>query len=156
MGMSLFWGGKTMGKKKREVDDRFKRFGTVSFASITKVNDFVSHLDEGKVTGTRCKDCGKVFFPPRADCYKCLASNMEWFDVSGTGKLVSYSKLEYAPVGFDGDLPYCIALLDYKDYKVFGRLASDLSPEDIAVGMDMKTMVNELPNGQVSYVFEKA
>ena len=145
-----------MGKKKKEVDDRFKRFGTVSFASITKVNDFVSHLDEGKVMGTRCKDCGKVFFPPRADCYKCLTSNMEWFDVSGTGKLVSYSKLEYAPVGFDDDLPYCIALLDYGDYKVFGRLASDLSPEDIAVGMDMKTVVNELPNGQVNYVFEKA
>ncbi len=145
-----------MPKKKREVDDRFKRFGTISFASITKVNDFVSHLDEGKVTGTRCKDCGKVFFPPRADCYRCLTSNMEWFDVSGTGKLVSYSKLEYAPVGFDGDLPYCIALLDYGDYKVFGRLAGDLSPEDIAVGMDMKTVVNELPNGQVNYVFEKA
>ena len=145
-----------MGKKKKEVDDRFKRFGTVSFASITKVNDFVSHLDEGKVTGTRCKDCGEVFFPPRADCYKCLTSNMEWFDVSGTGKLVSYSKLEYAPVGFDDDLPYCIALLDYGDYKVFGRLASDLPSEDIAVGMDMKTVVNELPNGQVNYVFEKA
>ena len=145
-----------MGKKKREVDDRFKKFGTVSFASITKVNDFVSHLDEGRVTGTRCKDCGEVFFPPRADCYKCLTSNMEWFDVSGTGKLISYSKLEYAPVGFDGDLPYCIALLDYGDYKVFGRLASDLPPEDIAVGMDMKTVVNELPNGQINYVFEKA
>ena len=145
-----------MGKKKREVDDRFKKFGTVSFASITKVNDFVSHLDEGRVTGTRCKDCGEVFFPPRADCYKCLTSNMEWFDVSGTGKLISYSKLEYAPVGFDGDLPYCIALLDYGDYKVFGRIVSDLPPEDIAVGMDMKTVVNELPNGQVNYVFEKA
>ena len=59
-------------------------------------------------------------------------------------------------MGFDGDLPYCIALLDYGDYKVFGRLASDLPPEDIAVGMDMKTVVNELPNGQVNYVFEKA
>ena len=142
--------------KKREVDDRFKKFGTVSFASITKVNDFVSHLDEGKVTGTRCKDCGALFFPPRADCYKCLTSNMEWFDVSGTGKLVSYSKLEYAPVGFEGDLPYCIALLDYGDYKVFGRLANDLSPEGVEVGMDMKTVVNTLPNGQVNYVFEKA
>ena len=145
-----------MGKKKREVDDRFKKFGTVSFASITKVNDFVSNLDEGRITGTRCKDCGEVFFPPRADCYKCLTSNMEWFDVSGTGKLVSYSKLEYAPVGFDGDLPYCIALLDYGDYKVFGRLAGDLSPEGVEVGMDMKTVVNTLPNGQVNYVFEKA
>jgi uncharacterized OB-fold protein len=142
--------------KKREVDDRFKRFGTVSFASTTKVNDFVSHLDEGKVTGTRCKDCGTVFFPPRADCYKCLTSNMEWFDVTGTGKLVSYSKLEYAPVGFEGDLPYCIALLDYGDYKIFGRLAGDLPQEEVEVGMNMKTVVNELPNGQVNYVFEKA
>ena len=142
--------------KKREVDDRFKKFGTVSFASITKVNDFVSYLDEGKVTGTKCKDCGAMFFPPRADCYKCLTSNMEWFDVSGTGKLVSYSKLEYAPVGFDDDLPYCIALLDYGDYKIFGRLAGDLSPEEVEVGMDMKTVVNTLPNGQVNYVFEKA
>ena len=142
--------------EKREVDDRFKKFGTVSFASITKVNDFVSHLDEDRITGTRCKDCGKVFFPPRADCYKCLTSNMEWFDVSGTGRLVSYSKLEYAPVGFDDDLPYCIALLDYGDYKVFGRLANDLPQEEVEVGMEMKTVVNTLPNGQVNYVFEKA
>jgi uncharacterized OB-fold protein len=142
--------------KKREVDDRFKKFGTVSFASITKVNDFVSHLEEGRVTGTRCKDCGEVFFPPRADCYKCLTSNMKWFDISGTGKLVSYSKLEYAPVGFDGDLPYCIALLDYGDYKVFGRLAGDLPQEEVEVGMDMKTVVNTLPNGQLNYVFKKA
>jgi uncharacterized OB-fold protein len=81
---------------------------------------------------------------------------MEWFDISGTGRLVSYSKLEYAPVGFDGDLPYCIALLDYGDYKVFGRLANDLSPEGVEVGMAMKTVVNTLPNGQVNYVFEKA
>ncbi|MBN1832685.1 MAG: Zn-ribbon domain-containing OB-fold protein [Deltaproteobacteria bacterium] len=142
--------------KKREIDDRFKRFGTVSFTSTTKVNDFISHLDEGKVAGTKCKDCGAVFFPPRADCYKCLTSDMEWFDVSGTGKLVSYSKLEYAPVGFEGDLPYCIALLDYGDYKVFGRLAGDLTPEGVEVGMEMKTVVNTLPNGQVNYVFEKA
>ena len=142
--------------KKREIDDRFKKFGTVSFASITKVNDFVSYLDEGKVTGTRCKDCGAMFFPPRADCYKCLTSNMEWFDVSGTGKLVSYSKLEYAPVGFGDDLPYAIALLDYGEYKVFGRIAGDLPEDEISVGMDMKTVVNKLPNGQMNYVFQKA
>ncbi|UCF57706.1 MAG: Zn-ribbon domain-containing OB-fold protein [Deltaproteobacteria bacterium] len=144
-----------MGKKK-EVDDRFKKFGTVSFTSITKVNDFIDYLDQGKVMGSRCKDCGLVFFPPRADCYQCLASNMEWFEVAGTGKLVSYSKLEYAPVGFGDDLPYCIALLDYGDYKVFGRIASNVLEEEIKVGMEMKTVVNELPNGQLNYVFKKA
>ena len=144
-----------MGKKK-EVDDRFKKFGTVSFTSISKVNDFVDYMEKGKVMYTRCKDCGLVFFPPRADCYQCLTSNMEWFEVSGNGKLISYSKLEYAPVGFGDDLPYSIALLDYGDYKVFGRIASDIPDEKIQVGMEMKTEVNNLPNGQLNYVFQKA
>ncbi len=145
-----------MGKKKKEVDDRFKKFGTVSFTSITKVNDFIDYLEKGKVMASKCKDCGLVFFPPRADCYQCLTSNMEWIEVSGTGKLVSYSKLEFAPVGFGDDLPYAIALLDYGDYKVFGRIADGVPEEEIAVGMDMKTVANELPNGQLNYVFQKA
>ena len=142
--------------KKREVDDRFKKFGTVSFTSITKVNDFVSFLEQGKVMGTKCKDCGLFFFPPRADCYQCLSSNMEWFEVTGTGKLVTYSKLQYAPMGFEDDLPYAIAILDYGNYKIFGRIANDVPDDGIKVGMEMKTISHSLPNGQLNYVFQKA
>ena len=145
-----------MGKKKKEVDDRFKKFGTVSFTSITKINDFIDYLEQGKLMGTRCKGCGILFFPPRADCYKCLSSDMEWVEVSGTGKLATYSKLEYAPIGFGDDLPYAIAVLDYGDYKVFGRIAGDVPQVEIKVGMQMKAVVNTLPNGQLNYVFEKA
>jgi uncharacterized OB-fold protein len=141
---------------KKEVDDRFKKFGTVSFTAITKTNDFVGNLEQGKITGTRCKKCGLKFFPPRADCYKCLSSEVEWFEVSGTGKLAAYSKLQYGPMGFEGDLPYCIAVLDYGEYKVFGRIAKDLPDEEIKIGMTMKTVANTLPNGQLNYVFQKA
>ena len=141
---------------KKEGDNRFKKFGTVSFTSLTKVNDFITNMEDGRVTGTKCKACGKMFFPPRADCYSCLKSEMEWFPVSGTGKLVTYSKLQYAPVGFECDLPYAIALLDYGTYKVLGRLASDVPEEEVKVGMEMKTEVNRLPNGQINYVFRKA
>jgi len=141
---------------KKETDDRFKKFGTVAFTAITKTNDFVDYLEAGRVMGTRCKSCGLVFFPPRADCYQCLSSDMEWFEVSGKGKLVSYSRLQYGPVGFEADLPYCIALLDYGDYKVFGRIAPDLPENEIAVGLEMKTVANRLANGQLNYVFQKA
>ena len=144
-----------MGNKK-EVDERFKKFGTVSFTSLTKTNDFITYLEEGKIMGTRCRVCGMTFFPPRADCYNCLSSDMEWFPVSGKGKLASFSKLKYAPVGFEGDLPYTIALLDYGSYKVFGRLAPDVPEEEIRVGMEMKAAVNHLPNGQINFVFRKA
>ena len=140
----------------KEVDDRFKKFGTVSFTAITRINDFINYLEDNKVMGTRCKDCGIAFFPPRADCHQCLASNMEWFEVSGKGTLVTYSRLQYAPIGFEQDVPYCIALLDYGDYKVFGRISSDLPEDEIQVGMEMQTAVNTLPNGQLNYVFVKA
>jgi hypothetical protein len=143
-------------KKKKEIDDRFKKFGTVSYTSVTKVNDFISYLEEGKVMGTQCLDCGTMFFPPRAQCYKCLTSNMEWFEVSGTGILVSFSKLKYAPIGFEGDLPYYIAVLDYGDYKVFGRISGDVPDEEIRIGMAMKTLANTLPSGQLNYVFAKS
>jgi uncharacterized OB-fold protein len=139
---------------KKEVDDRFKKFGTVSFTAITKTNDFISHLEEGKVMGTKCKDCGALYFPPRSDCYKCLTSNMEWFEVSGIGKLLSFSELKYGPVGFEDDLPYTIALLDYGDYKIFGRISEDIPYEDLKVGMELKTDSISLPNGQLSYVFK--
>jgi uncharacterized protein len=140
----------------KKVDDRFKKFGTVSFTSISKINDFVDYLEKDKVMGTKCKSCGLTFFPPRADCYKCLSSNMDWFEISGNGKLLSFSKLEYGPVGFEKDLPYTIAILDYGDYKVFGRLAPHLKESDVKVGMELKTAVNRLPNGQLNYVFQKA
>jgi uncharacterized OB-fold protein len=138
---------------KKEVDDRFKKFGTVSFTAITKTNDFINYLEEGRVMGTRCKDCGATFFPPRSDCSSCLQSNMEWFEVSGTGKLVSFSELKYGPVGFEDDLPYTIALVDYGDYKVFGRISKDIPYKDLTVGMGLKTETNTLPNDQLNYVF---
>lgn len=141
---------------KKDLDIRFKKFGTISFTSTTKVNDFIDRLEQGKISGTRCKGCGMVYFPPRADCYNCLGSEMEWFDVSGKGKLLTYSKLEYAPVGFENDLPYSIALLDFGDYMVFGRIANEVPEEEIKVGMEMKVVPNELPNGQLNYVFQKA
>ena len=141
---------------ERKVDDRFKKFGTVSFTSISKINDFVDYLEQEKVMGTKCKSCGLTFFPPRADCYKCLSSNIAWFEITGTGKLLSYSKLEYGPVGFEKDLPYTIAILDYGEFKVFGRLAPDLKESDVKVGTELKTVVNKMPNGQLNYVFQKA
>ncbi len=140
----------------KDIDVRFNKFGTISFTSTTKVNDFIDKLEAGKVSGTICKECGAKYFPPRADCCKCLSSSMEWFDVSGKGKLLTYSKLEYAPIGFENDLPYCIAVVDFGEFKMFGRISGDIADSEIKGGMELKAVVNRLPNGQLNYVFEKA
>lgn len=141
--------------QKPEADLRFAKFGTVSFTATTKVNDFIDHLEKGRVMGTRCRSCGKSFFPPRADCCLCLGSDLEWFEVKGSGTLLTYSLLSFAPAGFEDDVPYAIAVLDYGAFKIFGRIAADVPPEDLHPGLTMRTRVNRLPDGQLNYVFEK-
>lgn len=134
----------------------FERFGRVSFTSQTKVNDFVHRLDKGKVSGTRCKQCGATYFPPRADCSGCLSSEMEWFDVRERGKLVSYSTLSYAPTGFEEDLPYTLGLARFADnIQIFGRLSQTIQPEEMAVGMDLVVCSVELPGDRITYEFRK-
>lgn len=140
---------------KKEMDERFRQFGTVGFTATTRVNDFIDHLKQGRVTGTRCESCAKAFFPPRADCCHCRTSTMRWFDLQGTGKLLTYSTLAFGPKGFESDLPYTIALVDYGEVKVFGRIAAGLDPSDLSVGMALTVKANPLANGQVNYVFDK-
>ena len=142
-----------MGKK--EKDERFRKFGTVSFTGTTRVNDFIDRLEQGKVAGTRCKSCGKMFFPPRADCWACRSSEMEWFDVQGTGRLVTFSTLAFGPKGFEGDLPYTIALVDFGSYKVFGRIADGIAESELSIGMALAAKANPLADGRVNYVFHK-
>lgn len=143
---------------KKEIDRRFDKFGTVSFMGVSKTNDFIDYLEQGKVMGTRCKSCGKSFFPPRADCFQTLSSDMEWFEVTGTGTLLTFSTLRYGPVGFEGDLPYTIAVVDYGDYKVFGRIDAAIADPDteLKVGMTMKAQAGKTKNGQQTYFFQKA
>jgi len=135
----------------------FDRFGTVSFTTTSRVDHFVDLLDSGRVAGTRCKGCGESFFPPRADCCKCLSGEMAWFEITGTGKLISYSTLSYAPTGFEQDLPYTIALVEFGDnLRLFGRLSKEIRAEEITIGMNLRVAPVELPNGHVSYEFRRA
>ena len=142
---------------KREIDDRFKKFGTVSFTSISKVNDFVDNLEKGKVMATKCPDCNISYFPPRVDCNKCLGNNNEWFDTTEkVGKLATFSKMKYGPVGFEDDLPYTIAVLDFGEFKMFGRIDNEVPDDSIKIGMDMKVHVNNLQDDQKNFVFKPA
>jgi uncharacterized OB-fold protein len=140
---------------KREIDDRFKKFGTVSFTSISKVNDFVDNLEKGKVMATRCPDCNISYFPPRIDCQKCLGNNNEWFDTTEkTGTLLTFSKMQYGPVGFENDLPYTIAVLGFDDFKMFGRIDKDVPDDAIKIGMQMKVYANDIQEDQKNFVFK--
>jgi len=141
---------------KKEVDNRFSKFGTVSFTAISKINDFIDYLEKGQVMATKCKGCSMVFFPPRADCCSCFSSDMDWIEVAGNGKLLSFSELKYGPTGFEDDLPYTIAVADFGEVKIFGRMSKEIPDDDIKIGMGVKVSPASLSNEKIAYEFLRA
>ncbi|MCL2336458.1 MAG: Zn-ribbon domain-containing OB-fold protein [Firmicutes bacterium] len=133
----------------------FEKFGRRSFTSQTKVAPFVDYLEKGELRGTRCKSCGKQYFPPRADCAACLSNEMEWYKIEGPGTLISFTRAGFAPTGFEEDVPYTLALVDFNGTKVFGRLEKDIPEAEVSVGMQLKVTPCTLSNGQLSYEFVK-
>jgi hypothetical protein len=134
----------------------FERFGKISYTRETKVADFVKHLEEGRIMATRCKGCGKLYFPPRADCANCLSSEMEWTELGGKGKLITYTTAFFAPVGFEGEAPYTLALAELDEgVRVFTRLSKDIREDEIKIGMDLKLVPIRLPNDRITYELRK-
>jgi len=134
----------------------FEKFGHVSFTSQTKIAEFVGYLEQGQLMGTKCQGCGVDFFPPRADCSNCYGSSMEWFAINGTGEVMGFTRLNYAPAGFEQDVPYALALVKFDDVKVFGRLNGEIDVTKLTVGMKVKQSIVKLPSGQLSFEFIKA
>ncbi len=131
----------------------FEKFGHKSYTALTKVAGFVDRLVQGELFATRCSGCGRIYFPPRADCAGCLGSAMQWEKIPEKGKLVSFTRVNYAPAGFEADVPYTLALVDFGEVKVFGRLGSTVAEDEIKVGMELKPLVVTLPDGQLTYEF---
>jgi len=130
-------------------------FGTVSFTTEAKAADFVTYLEQGKVMTTRCRNCGTEYFPPKMDCPKCLSSDVEWLEIKGSGKLATYTVVNYGPSGFEDDAPYTLAIADFDGLRVFGRLSRDIKEQDIKPGMQLKVVPVRLPNDRIGYEFQK-
>lgn len=134
----------------------FEQFGIVSFTSDTKAADFLTYLEEGRVMATRCKGCGRIYFPPRVECADCFSCDVEWFDLSDQGKLLTYSVVNYGPTGFEDDTPYRLALAEFGGVQVFGRLDKRIEAGKIKVGMSVKLAAVKLADEKLSYHFEVA
>ena len=136
----------------------FKYFGKINFTPYTKVDKFSDYLQKGKLMGTRCKKCGEIYFPPRADCLKCMNDTFEWIEYSGRGKLNSFTTIHAAPKGFEDIAPYTLGVVDLEEG---GRLIAwikDIPKDEIKNDMLVKVVpriFEDVPEIKLYYTIEK-
>ena len=109
------------------------------------VFNFNRFLDQNKLMGSRCKKCGTLFLPPRSICIKCYKTEMDWVQMKGKGKLVTFTSINVGPTwmveeGYDRKHPYCSGVVDLEEgVRIDARIegVDGSKPETIKVGMPL-------------------
>ncbi len=116
----------------------FEKFGQSGYISQTKVTPLVSYLEKGVVAGTRCKNDGEFYFPPRADCLKCRKSEVEWVPIEGKAKLVTFTQVFFGPPVFEQSTPYTLGLAEFDGgLRVFAPISRDLEVRELKPGLEL-------------------
>jgi len=132
--------------RNQEVDDRFQEVWTVSSTAILRRRMISSGiLEQGRSWGL---NAGNVVssFSPRADCYHCLSSDMEWFEVSGIGEALVIPQTRIWARRFEGRMSHISIAIWISEIIGFLAGSQHLADNEIKVGMQMKAVVNKCLN----------
>ena len=120
---------------------------------ISKNLKFYEGLKEGKVYATKCKECGKLYFPPNADCPDCLTTGLEWVPLSSEAEVETFTHVVIRPTTFQQNKPYTVAIGKLKEgVKVLAWLTG-FKLSEIKVGMKVKLVAKTSTEGNPTYEF---
>ena len=120
------------------------------------IEEYLQNIQDGPFKAYKCVDCGMVIAPPSGSCYGCGSSKMEWTEVSGKGKLVSFTVIHIAPDEFADEAPYYIAIVELEEgTRVSARLLGydPLKPEEVKLDSDVKMEFETIASGKKYLAF---
>ena len=79
---------------------------------ILTFNDYNEALKENRLLGLKCKECGTITVPPKMACRQCASADMEIVELSGRGKIQTFTVVNVAPEGRESEVPYIIVLVE--------------------------------------------
>lgn len=122
---------------------------------IGKTLRFWDGLKDGKILATKCRVCGRLYFPPTADCRACYSSEIDWVELSGEGVLVAYTHVAVRPVSFQQEQPYTVGIAELKEGVKALAWLEGLEQKEIKIGVKVKLTPKSLPDGRFTFVFTK-
>jgi uncharacterized OB-fold protein len=99
----------------------------------TRLHEFYRHLAAGRLTTTRCRECGRIDWPPRAFCPACTSDAFEWTELPAEGRIHGFSVQESGvPAGFPR--PLVFAMVTVAGLRIFAPLVDVTDPAALAIG----------------------
>jgi uncharacterized OB-fold protein len=91
-----------------------------------------------RLEASKCKGCGKVWFPPRLICPNCHKRSFEQVKLPDKGKLVTYTVIRVAPKAFADEAPYAVGIIELEGGVPIQCQVVDCTFEELKVGVPVK------------------
>jgi len=87
-----------------------------------------------------------------------MHGEFEYVEWSGAGKLITYTRIDAAPIGFQDLDPYTVGVVDLKEGgRLVAWIGESIPESAIEIGMELQVVprvFDELPNIKLYYTLE--
>jgi uncharacterized protein len=120
-------------------------------------------LENVTLMGSRCSECGEVFFGKVAACQQCQSEKIQSVPLGKTGTLYSYTIVRNRPPGdYKGPdnpfVPFPVGLVELPDgVRVMSVIDADIDKLQIGISMDLSIQElyqDEEGNSVITYKFK--
>ncbi len=95
--------------------------------------DYNEALKKNKLLGLKCNECGAITVPPKMVCRKCASLDIDVIELSGKGKIQTFTTVYVAPEGRQGECPYMVVLVELDERPwIMGNLI-DINPAEVTM-----------------------
>jgi len=101
------------------------------------IEQFYKFLGQCKLMAGKCQKCGKIHLPPRPLCDNCFSTDFEWVNVSGKGKLLTYTVINIAPAQFQALIPYAVGIVQLENGVKIPGMIQGVTQEQLKIGMEL-------------------
>ncbi len=118
------------------------------------IQNYLEFIQNKKLMGSKCKDCGTMYVPVRKLCTACNSLNMEWIPLSGKGELAAFTSITvgtpyFIELGYDRNRPYCFSVIKLEEGPMVSAQlvgVDESKPDTIKIGTPLKVkfLENEL------------
>ncbi|MDD9960664.1 MAG: Zn-ribbon domain-containing OB-fold protein [Gammaproteobacteria bacterium] len=112
---------------------------------------------QGRLLLQRCGDCGHLQFYPRLLCTACGSRTLDWAEVSGRGRVKTFTIIRRAvSAAFEPDAPYVVALVELEEGPTLMSNIVGCDPADVAIGQPVRVTFEMRAQGIAVPQFEPA
>ncbi|MGD8506672.1 MAG: Zn-ribbon domain-containing OB-fold protein [Candidatus Bathyarchaeota archaeon] len=101
------------------------------------IESFYRFIAEKKLMAAKCRQCGKLLIPPRPMCTDCYSKDLEWTQLDGEGKLLTYTIIHVSPKQFESMIPYVVGIVKLAEGPQLPGMIRSIEPDKIRVDMKL-------------------